>query len=174
MKKLDIEDKEIMQIAIQQEISRSEESRYDHRLHGVLLVSKGLDCYGVAELFGQNPSTIQRWINRFNDKGFAGLYEGERAGRPLSLGEGQWITLGKDLRKSPRDFGYGQNLWDGKSLSYHLQQCYGIRLGVRQCQRIFHKMGFRRRKPRPVIAQADPEAQEAFKKTAPSGKGRKN
>jgi transposase len=125
----------------------------------------------VAELFGQHPSTVQRWINCFNNKGFAGLYEGERAGRPRSLVEEQWIALGKDLRKSPRDFGYGQNLWDGKSLSYHLQQSYGIRLGVRQCQRIFHKMGFRRRKPRPVIAQADPEAQEVFKKTSPSGKG---
>jgi hypothetical protein len=31
-------------------------------------------------------------------------------------------------------------------------------------------MGFRRRKPRPLIAQADPVAQEAFKKTRRTGK----
>lgn len=30
-----------MQIAIQQEIFRSEESRYDHKLHEVLLVAMG-------------------------------------------------------------------------------------------------------------------------------------
>jgi transposase len=174
MKRLSVEDRNIMQIAIQQEIARSEESRYDHRLHGVLLIAKGLDCYTVADLFGQHPTTIQRWINAFNEKGFAGLYEGERQGRPRSLNARQWNRLGRDLRKSPRTFGYGQNLWDGKLMSHHLQQHYDVRLGVRQCQRIFHAMGFRLRKPRPVIAKADPAAQVAFKKTMFVGKERKN
>ena len=41
MRKLQIEDAEVMRIAIQQEIERSEESRYDHRLHGLLLVTRG-------------------------------------------------------------------------------------------------------------------------------------
>ena len=41
-------------------------------------------------------------------------------------------------------------------------------MGVRQCQRIFHQLGFRRRKPRPLIAQADPEAKAAYKKTQKS------
>ena len=45
MKKLQISDRDIMSIAIQQEIYRSEEARYDHRLHGVLLVCRGLSCY---------------------------------------------------------------------------------------------------------------------------------
>jgi transposase len=165
MKKLEIDDRDIMQMAIQQEISRSEESRYDHRLHGVLLASKGFSCYEIAELLGQNATTIQRWIKRFNQKGFAALYEGERAGRPRTLDKKQWASLEKDLRKQPRDFGYGQNLWDGKVLSHHLKLRYGVSLGVRQCQRLFGQMGFRRRKPRPVIAQADPAAQAAYKKT---------
>ncbi|MBW1953883.1 MAG: winged helix-turn-helix domain-containing protein, partial [Deltaproteobacteria bacterium] len=37
--------------------------------------------------------------------------------------------------------------------------------GVRQCQRLFRKMGFRLRKPRPLIAHADPEMQRQYKKT---------
>lgn len=172
MKRLVIEDRDIMQVAIQQEISRSEESRYDHRLHGVLLVSKGFSCCEVADLLGQNATTVQRWIKRFNQRGFAALYEGERTGRPRSLGKTQWASLEMDLRKQPRDFGYGQNLWDGKMLSYHLKLRYGVRLGVRQCQRLFRQMGFRRRKPRPVIAQADPAAQAAYKKT-PSARRRR-
>ena len=43
MRKLEIEDAEIMRVAIQLEIRRSGDSRYDHRLHGVLLVGQGLD-----------------------------------------------------------------------------------------------------------------------------------
>ena len=53
MRKLQIEDAEIMRIAIQQEIGRSEESRYDHRLHGLLLVTAGQSCREVADLFGE-------------------------------------------------------------------------------------------------------------------------
>ena len=53
MRKLQISDANIMQIAVQQEILRSEESRYDHRLHGVLLVSHGLSCGEVATLLGR-------------------------------------------------------------------------------------------------------------------------
>ena len=49
MRKLTISDKEVMGLAVQQEITRSEESRYDHRLHGILLVSRGLSCYQVAD-----------------------------------------------------------------------------------------------------------------------------
>jgi transposase len=162
-----------MRIAIRQEIVRSEESRYDHRLHGVLLVSQGLSCRRVAEYLGQDAVTVQRWVGRFNERGFAGLQEIERPGRPRSLNEPRWSRLEADLRRSPGDFGYGQNLWDGKVLSHHLQQRYGVDLGVRQCQRLFRQMGFRRRKPRPLIAQADPTAQAAYKKTAPHGQRRK-
>ena len=68
-------------------------------------------------------------------------------------------TLGQHLRKSPRSFGYLQNLWDGKLLSHHIREEFGVEMGVRQCQRLFRKLNFRRRKPRPLIAKADPLAQ---------------
>jgi transposase len=167
MRKLQIQDREIMRIALQQEIRRSEESRYDHRLHGVLLVSHGLSCGHVAEYLGEDPVTIQRWVHRFNERGFGALSDEERPGRPKRITPVQWSELEEALRRSPRTYGYGQNLWDGKLLSHHLEQSYAIALGVRQCQRIFRQMGFRRRKPRPLIAQADPQAQARYKKTPP-------
>ena len=170
MKKLQIEDAEVMRLALQDEIMRSEESRYDHRLHGVLLVSSSLSCGEVADLFGHSHRTVQYWVRRFERSGFAGLQEGERPGRPGSLEEQTQRLVGVDLRRSPMDLGYAQNLWDGKLLSHHLSDRYGLQVGVRQCQRLFHQLGFRRRKPRPLIAKADPEAQRRYKKTSASGK----
>src|SRR5512139_822700 len=105
MRKLQISDTDIMRIAVQQEILRSEESRYDHRLHGVLLVTHGLSCYDVAGLLGQDARTIERWVRRFETRGFAGLQEGERTGRPRRLGEAEWETVNRDLRRNPREFG---------------------------------------------------------------------
>jgi len=167
MRKLQITEADIMRIALQDEIKRSEESRYDHRLHGVLLVCSGLSCYQVADLLGQSPGTVQYWAQRFEKSGFAGLQEGEKPGRPTALDEATLQRIGKDLRQQPQTFGYTQNLWDGKLLSYHLSQKYAIIIGVRQCQRLFGKLGFRRRKPRPLIAESNPEAQKAYKKTPP-------
>lgn len=172
MRKLEIADPEIMRIAIQQEIVRSDESRYDHRLHGLLLVAGGQSCQQVAETFGENPRTVQRWVKRFEDYGLDGLREGERPGRPATLDAKQWAALGRDMRRTPAEFGHAAHLWDGKLLSEHLRQRYGVKLGVRQCQRIFGQMGFRLRKPRPQVAQSDPVKVVAFKKTASAGKAR--
>jgi len=170
MRRLNISDSDVMEIALQNEILRSEDARYDHRLHGVLLVCKGFSSYEVAEMFGQNPTTIQRWVRSFQRDGFAGLEDCEKPGRPNRLTPHQLRAVNKALRKSPRDLGYSQNLWDGKLLSYHLEQSHKVTLGVRQCQRLFHQLGFRQRKPRPLIAHADAARQEAFKKTAAFGK----
>lgn len=174
MRKLEITDAQIMRIAIQDEILRSEQSRYDHRLHGVLLACSGFSSYEIADLLGHSPRTIQYWIQHFEQSGFAGLEDQPRQGRPASMDEKVCQAIGKDLRKSPKDLGYSQNLWDGKLLSHHLAKVYSVKIGTRQCQRLFHKLGFRRRKPRPVIANADPQAQLKYKKTVLSGKKRQN
>lgn len=164
MRKLKIQDSETIELAIQNEILRSEEARYDHRLHGILLACRGYSSYEIGDMFGQNPTTVQRWIRGFEKNGLAGLQDSERSGRPASLTPKQLREIDSALRKSPRDYGYEQNLWDGKMLSYHITRTYRIDLGTRQCQRMFHKFGFRLRKPRPIIAHADPEKQAAFKK----------
>ncbi|MDP2766359.1 MAG: winged helix-turn-helix domain-containing protein, partial [Candidatus Methanoperedens sp.] len=82
---------------------------------------------------------------------------------PPTVSENILNNLNSDLRQNPTYFGYTQNLWDGKMLSYHLEKKYDIKLGVRQCQRLFIKMNFRLRKPRPVIARSDDEAKADFK-----------
>lgn len=165
MKRFAFEDHEVVKIAIQQEISRSAEARYDHRLHGLLLLSHGKNSYEVAELLGHSPRTIQYWFRRFQESGFAGLMDEEGQGRSSRLTVDMMKRLDRDIRQSPETFGYSQGYWDGILLSHHINSVYGVEMGVRQCQRLFHKMGFRRRKPRGVIAGGDPAEREAYKKT---------
>jgi transposase len=169
MRKLQVEDTEETRIAIRQEIGRSEESRYDHRLHGLLLVMAGQSCRQVAELFGEDGTTVQRWIHRFLRGGLDALREGERSGRPSPLDTAQWRKLQSDLRKNPRDFGLTATLWDGSALSDHLRRHYGVELGLRQCQRLFRRMSSRLRKPRPPAAQPDPPKVATEETTAPRG-----
>lgn len=164
MRRLEINNAPRISALFQLEIERSDESRYDHRLHGVLLVTQGLSCSEVASLLGHTSKTLENWVNRFNSHGFNALRDEKRTGRPSKLSGEILEKINAEIRLDPRDFGYNQNLWDGKLLSHHLNIKYEISLSVRQCQRLFHKLGFRQRKPRPKSSKSDPLEQEAFKK----------
>jgi transposase len=171
MKPLTSTDASTIVLGLQDEIRRSEESRYDHRLHGVLLVAQGMSCLEVSRLLGDAPRTVEYWVHRFEDKGLAGLVEGERSGRPRRLNDKQLEEINSALRQTPGSVGITRGLWDGKGLAAFVKKRYGVTLGVRQCQYMFKSFGFRLRKPRSLIARADPELQEAYKKT-PRAHGR--
>ena len=164
MKKLTIADANQIVLGLQDEIRRSQDARYDHRLHAVLLVAQGLSCREAARLLGDGPRAVANWIRQFEADGLAGLVDRERPGRPSRLSEGQYEELGLVLRDSPLVAGLATQAWDGKTLSAYLQRRYGVQLGPRQCQRLFRQLGFRLRKPRPVIARADPQRQDEYKK----------
>lgn len=170
MRKLEISDTDLMSIAIQQEIARNDESRYDHRLHGVLLVANGMSARQAALWLGESERTVQRWVNRFEEIGFAGLQEGERPGRPSRLSDKQWQSLERDLRRSPREVGFVQSLWDGTLLAEHLRRCYQIELGVRQCQRLFRQMGFGFANPDLSSPRRTRQRKRPLKKAAATGR----
>lgn len=153
-------------LGLQQEIRRSDESRYDHRLHAVLLVAQGVTCPEVARLLGDGVRSVEYWVHRYEEDGLAGLTEGERSGRPNRLSKEQIDEINRVLRNKPSDAGMRVNLWDGKTLSAWIAKTYDVSLGVRQCQRLFRELEFRLRKPRPVLARADPEKQKAHKKNS--------
>ena len=166
-----------MILALQDEIRRSEESRYDHRLHGVLLVAEGFSCRAVSKLLGDSPRTVEYWVHRFEDRGLAGLQEGERSGRPTQLSGPQLDRVNLILRKSPRAVGLQSNLWDGPTLRQWLKSEFSVEVSVRSCQRLFRRLNFRLRKPRPELAPSDPDQREeleqsraAHKKTPEAGK----
>ena len=169
MKRISIPDAETFVAAIQDEISRTREGRYFHRLDVILYVLKGASPYDAARLFGHSPRTIEYWVHRLVSNGLVGLWEGERTGRPGRLSASELQKLGNEIRQSPRELGYDQNLWDGVLLSHHLAKNYSVSLSVRQCQRLFHQLGFSLQRPRRQASEADPVQQEAFKKTSTGG-----
>jgi len=58
MKKLRIVDVETFIAAIQDEISRTPEGRYYHRLHVALHALKTGDYYGTAHIFNHSPHSV--------------------------------------------------------------------------------------------------------------------
>ncbi len=164
MKRSTIPNAQKVIIELQEEIKRSKDARYIRRLYAVLLVAHGMKSSKVAQLTGGSVRTVQMWVQRFKKEGFSGLQDKPRPGRPLKLTEEQLSEIGRALRSTPEECGMSGYLWDGKTLSAFILKEYNIQLGVRQCQRLFHRLGFRYRKPRPLIAGTAPEVKEEFKK----------
>ena len=169
MKRLEIADLETFIAAIEDEICRTAERRYYHRLHVVLYALKTGNCYEAARIYNHAPHSVYNWVHCLTTYGLAGLLEGERSGRPRTLSSPQEQKLSKDLLLSPREFSYDQNVWDGPLLSHHLEKQFSAHLQVRQCQNLFHHLGFTLQRPRRQGAKSDPEQQEAFKKTSING-----
>lgn len=75
MKQLTISDPESANLCLQDEISRTEESRYDHRLHAVLLVAQKISGRQAAQMLGDTPRSVEYRVNRFAERGFSGLMD---------------------------------------------------------------------------------------------------
>ena len=74
----------------------------------MLLVAQGMTCPEVAKLLGDAPRSVEYWVRGFEQKGLAGLREGERSGRPGRLNEKQLKEINSGLRRMPRDMGLGE------------------------------------------------------------------
>jgi len=149
--------------------NKNDEAKFIHRLHGILLKIENQDatCDSIAGIFGQSPRSVSSWIKKVNKAGtIEVLRDKKRTGRKSKLNNTELEEIKQILEKEPELSGVTTNIWDGKSLSFYIQKTYSIELGVRQCQRLFHKLGFSLKRARPTVCKSDPIKKEASKKTS--------
>lgn len=125
--------------ALKEQQKHSSEMRFLHRLHCVLLVSRGHRSVEVAGWFGDDPSSVARWVRHYKEFGLQGLNDDHRSGRPAKLDIDQMSSLEQDLRQEPRTLGYDEHVWNGKLIKAHIQGRFSVELSVRQCQRLLRK-----------------------------------
>jgi transposase len=159
-----IPDKERIILMIQNALSDSAEAKYYHRLDLVMLAINGMPVKEIAALFNESPTTISYWTKKVVEKGVESLKSGEHTGRIPRLSAEQLRQLDEELQRSPSEYGYDINLWDGPVLSRHLSERYAVDIKVRQCQRILRQLGYTLQRPQSKPYGSTPEAQEEFKK----------
>jgi len=169
MKRLEIKNKESIKIQIQDYFSKSTESRFIHRLHGILLFIEKEEesCDSIGALFDNSPRTVSNWIKKLNQTGdLESLRDEKRSGRKTRLNDTQKTELKEILQRPPEESGMSSNLWDGKTLSAYIEKRYGIILKVRTCQTLFHKLGFSLKRARPTVSKGDAQKKAESKKTS--------
>lgn len=164
MNKRVMANKDSIILAIQNALNNSEEAKYYHRLDLVMLAVNGMPVKEIATLFNESPTTVSYWTKKVVEQGVESLKSGKHPGRNPRLSDEALAQLDLDLQKSPAEFGYDINLWDGLVLSKHLSDHYLIGIQVRQCQRILRQLGYTLQRPQAKPSGSSPELQEAFKK----------
>ena len=137
MHKLEITTPAAVQAALRHEGEHSSQSRFVHRLHCLLLVGTGRSCYEVAEVFGDDPRSVERWVREFQQHGIEGLREKAHLGRHATLADAQLQQLAVALKSVPRELGYAADAWNSKLLRAEILRRYGVTLSGRHCQRLF-------------------------------------
>jgi transposase len=167
MQTLEIKNQEAIKLKIQEYLKTSHEAKYVHRLHVILLKidRKEAACDSIAKLFGNSGRTISNWINNVNKTGdIEVLRDSTKPGRKNRLDDSQLAIIKDVLQKDPQESTITANIWDGKSLAHYIKKTFNIELGVRQCQRLFKKLGFSLLRARPVVAKGNSLKKEASKK----------
>ncbi len=159
-----IPNKDSIILSIQNALHASEEAKYYHRLDLVILAVNGMPIKEIAALYNESPTTISYWTKKVVEKGVDSLKSGKHTGRTPRLSTEQLLQLDEDLQRSPSDFGYDMNSWDGPVLSKHLSDHYALDIKVRQCQRILKKLDYTLQRPQTKPYGSNPETQEEFKK----------
>jgi putative transposase len=141
---------------------KEKNSKIKERYHALILMLELRNCRKVSEIIKKSTKTIQNWVNMFNMNGIDGIIPNSPPGRPSRLSNQQKELLKTDVLTHPRELGYDFSNWEGKSVSEHIKNRFGILLKVRQCQYILHKMGFSLQRPRHSFPKANKEVQEEF------------
>ena len=146
-------------------IAAKNEHKYAFRVTMVnLLLAGNMTVSQLSELTQVPVRTLSTWIKKVDEEGFESLKAKKQSGRPSKLSENEMADIKDAISKSPEDYGY--RVWDGPSLSDFILKTYHIKMGVRQCQRLFHKLGFSliRAQTFPSLNENNEEERDDFKK----------
>jgi len=169
MQRLIIQDPKKIERQINALINNDPESKFIYRLCSLKMFMNDPECSTekLGRIMQASPRTIANWVHFINDTGkIEVLRDKEKPGRTPRLTDQQLLNLQSDIQQHPSIFKLDANLWDGKILSHHIRKCFGITVKVRQCQRIFKKLGFSLKRSRTMVANGDSEKKKAFKKTS--------
>jgi transposase len=129
--------KKVLTKGIQQQLrGETPRERLLHRLHSVVLVLSGYSASEAGRIHGDSPRAVAYWVNRFNDKGMAGLEDDQRPGRPSKLDEHQIKKLQIFLKQAERK---SESINAERASAFILSE-FGVSLTARQCWRILNKL----------------------------------
>src|SRR3954463_4358029 len=146
---------------------RERDGRVGARLLALANASDGMSRDEAARAAGMDRQTRRDGVHRYNADGVEGLRDRPRPGRPCALDEGRQAALKGLILRGPQLERDGCVAWRARDLRELVERRVGVRYSESVVRRLLRGLDLSWQKVRPVHPEADPRAQERFKKTCP-------
>jgi len=143
---------------------KTKDGRVRTRLQALVLAKQGHTAVYTAELLGMSRRMIQKWVQRYNEDGLAGLSDRSGRGRSCRLSEDQQLQLQHRIEAGPLE-GDRVCTLRGTDIQDILAQEFEVLYHLNGVYALLHRLGYSCLMPRPRHRKTDPEVQAAFKKT---------
>jgi transposase len=147
---------------------RERDGRVSARLLALANALDGMSRDAAARAAGMDRQTLRDRVHRYNAEGVEGLRDRPRPGRPRALDEGRQATLKALVLRGPKLERDGCVAWRVRDLCGLVERRFGVRYSESGIRRVLHGLDLSWQKARPIHPEADPKAQERFKKTCPA------
>ena len=134
------------------------------RMLAIANALEGMSRAEAARLAGMERQALRDAVVRYNAEGLAGLHDRPKPGRPQRLGEAEQAALAARVFRGPDPGRDGVAAWTRADLCGWLEERFGKPFHPSSLSRVLRRLDLSRRKVRPVHPQADPRAQERFRK----------
>jgi len=145
----------------------TKDAKAARRMLALALVMEGASRQEAARACGMDRQSLRDWVHRYNAEGLAGLHDRPRGRSRSRLTVEQQAEFAVVVEAGPDIAVDGVVRWRRVDLRALIEERFGVRYHERTVGKLLRQLGFRRLSPRPMHPRADPEAQEAFKKTSP-------
>jgi transposase len=154
-------------------IRREHSARQRDRYRCVLLAAMGeedgeLEGDQIAGRLGRSPRFVDKWLARYRTGGIAALHTAKPPGRKSRLTAEQCAQLTAELDAGPPPES-GRSALVARDIKALIESRFEKLYSLNGVYALLHRLGYSWLMPRPRHPQADPAAQEDFKKGSPSG-----
>lgn len=142
-----------------QQVARQAVGRVSERAHFVLLSAEGYSPPIIGRLMGYDAQTVRGWLRAYQKRGYAGLEDDPRSGRPTKEPDLTGIVQAQASQPPPNS-GYLQTCWTVALLVLHLARRFRVVVSPFAVRRALHRAGFRWKRPKFAPARRrDPQAE---------------
>jgi transposase len=119
---------------------------------------------GASALPMLERQALRDAVVRYNAEGLAGLHDRPKPGRPARLSEAEQAALAARVFRGPDPERDGVAAWTRADLCGWLEARFGKPFHPSSLSRVLSRLDLSRQKTRPAHPEADPGAQERFRK----------
>jgi transposase len=151
-------------IALRKEAEQSGEYRVSKRIHAVLLNHQENTSTQIANILHVPRSCVCEWLRNYEHYGYEGLLEGNRSGRQPELSEEQLNELSDIVDSGPIAYGYTSAIWSSIMIRDIIQNEFCVSYHPGHVRKLLHKLNFSVQKPKRILARADEEQKNKWRR----------